>query len=163
MFETSSAIISDCGRYRYRLDRRKAFPGLTVAWFGVNPSTAGDEDEDATTRKWHGFTQRLGFGQYIVGNVFGFRATDVRALARVDDPFGPDNAGSLLKIIEDADVLIPCWGDRAKLPSSLRSYPTALMDLLRASGKPLFALGLTKAGDPRHPLMLGYATALMSV
>jgi hypothetical protein len=44
-----SAIISMCGQYRYRLERVLAEHGIVVAYFGVNPSTAGAEVEDQTT------------------------------------------------------------------------------------------------------------------
>ena len=37
---TKSAIISHCGKYRYRLDRTVSDSGPVYAFFGVNPSTA---------------------------------------------------------------------------------------------------------------------------
>jgi hypothetical protein len=32
---------------------------------------------------------------------------------------------------------------------------------MRASGKPLYHLGLSKAGHPKHPLYISYATQPM--
>lgn len=40
-------------------------------------------------------------------------------------------------------------------------FDTVLFMLL-ASGKPVMHFGLTKAGDPKHPLMLGYDTPLQA-
>jgi hypothetical protein len=158
-----SAIISDCGRYRYRLDR--ALSGavglLTFAYFGVNPSTADATIDDATVRKWTGFTVRNGGKRFIVGNAFAYRATDVRALYTVGDPVGPENDQHLAEIAAEADILVPCWGDRGKLPSHLRGRLNDVTDRLVASGKPVLTFGLTKGGDPKHPLMLGYDTPLL--
>lgn len=129
---TSSATISPCGLYRYRLSRdiepavlgalSQGGPlhGKTVAFFGVNPSTADATLNDATVRKWMGFCARWGAPRFIVGNVFAFRATDVQALATVDDPFGPDIGDRITDIINEADILVPCWGNASKVPPKLQ-------------------------------------------
>lgn len=156
----NSAVISDDEMYRYRLDRLVALEGIVFAFFGVNGSTATGEEEDQTTRKWFGFSKRNGARRYIVGNPFAFRATDVRALARASDPVGPENARYLSEIIAEADVLVPCWGNRNKVPKHLRHHIDALRDQIFASRKPVKVFGFTKGGDPLHPLMLGYDTPL---
>lgn len=157
-----SAKFSPCGNYRYRLDRKINEIGIVIAFFGVNPSTAGAEVEDQTTQKWRGFSERIGARRYIAGNPFAYRTTDVKNLSSVRDPIGPDNLRYIAQIIEDADLLIPCWGNRAKLPPKLRPELNSLEFILRASGKPLRIFGLTKSGDPLHPLMLPYSTRLVS-
>lgn len=174
-----SAIISPCGLYRYRLERRldeiggileqaelladgaHECHGKVIAFFGVNPSTADASVNDATVRKWIGFCRRWGSRRFIVGNVFSYRATDVKALADVDDPFGDEIGDHTTDIINDADILVPCWGDSAKVPPKLQFAFDVLMDALVSSGKPVMHFGLTKGGDPKHPLMLGYATKLI--
>ncbi|MFM0058579.1 DUF1643 domain-containing protein [Paraburkholderia phytofirmans] len=156
----SSAIISACGRYRYRLDRAVQDCGIVIAYYGVNGSTAGETDNDQTVMKWIGFTQRNGGRKFIVGNAFGFRSKNVRLLATVDDPVGPDNAMHLQTIISEADLHVPCWGDRGKVPQRLRYRFDELETRLRQSGKPIKVFGLTKGGDPMHPLMLSYSTKL---
>jgi hypothetical protein len=156
-----SAVISPCGLYRHRLEREIAEFGIVIAFFGVNPSTAGPEVEDQTTMKWRGFAMRNGARKYIAGNPFAYRATDVRALSKVFDPVGSDNYRHLAEIIHDADLLVPCWGSRGKLPRPLRGHLDALGRRLHQSGKPVKVFGLTKSGDPMHPLMLGYDTPLV--
>lgn len=167
-----SAIISQCSKYRYRLER-DILPVLTdlappgplngkvIAFFGVNPSTADATLNDATVRKWMGFCARWGVPRFVVGNVFAYRATDVKQLASVDDPFGDDIGDRTTDIINDADILVPCWGDTGKVPPKLQFAFDVLMDELVSSGKPVRHFGLTKAGDPKHPLMLGYTTPLV--
>lgn len=156
-----SAVISECGTFRYRLERDVQADGLVYAYFGVNGSTATATENDQTVNKWIGFTTRFGGRRFLVGNLFGFRATDVTELSRAADPMGPDNARHLSEIIAEADVLVPCWGSRAKLPKALRWRCDAMRDKLRASGKPVKVFGLTKGGDPLHPLFLGYDTQLV--
>lgn len=158
-----AAIISECGKYRYRLDRdvSPVFGGPVYAFFGVNPSTADASIDDATVRKWRGFVTRWGGSRFIVGNVFAYRATDVRELAKTQAPIGPLNEPHLREICEEADILVPCWGDRGKLPKDLRQHLDYAMAYLGYMGKPVKAFGLSKSGDPLHPLMLGYDTPLV--
>lgn len=155
-----SAIFSTCGLYRFRLERDVQLHGIVTALFGVNPSTAGETINDATIRKDIGFGKVNGWRRIIKGNVFPFRATDVRELRGVKDHKLAENAEHLLRIAADADLLIPCWGSRDKLPRELHEKLQWTLDILRSTGKPMVHFGLTASGDPKHPLMLGYDTPL---
>lgn len=155
-----TAVLSPCCRYRYRLERQVAHSGPTYAYFGVNGSTADANEDDHTVRKWRGFTVQYGGSRLIVGNAFAFRATDVCELAAADDPVGPDNSRYLRQIVDEADILVPCWGSRLKVPAPLRFHFDNLADMIFASGKPVMAWGFTLSGDPLHPLTLGYRTKL---
>lgn len=135
--------------------------GPTYAYFGVNPSTADATVNDATVRKWIGFTKTYGGRRFIVGNVFAFRATDVTALRSEMLPVGDDNLAHLERIAQDADVLVPCWGSRAKVPPTLHHHLGKTAAFLRSLGKPVKVFGFTASGDPKHPLMLGYDTRLL--
>ena len=156
-----SAVISECGKYRYRLERDVQMDGKVFAFFGVNPSTADASIDDATVRKWIGFTKVNGGRRFIVGNVFALRSTDVNALKSAPDPVGPDNAEHLLAIAAAADILVPCWGARGKIPKELHIHLAQTLTLLVATGKPIMTFGFSKSGDPLHPLMLGYSTPLV--
>lgn len=161
LLKAGSAVMDAEQIYRYRLDRDVQASGMVFAYFGVNGSTASADEDDQTTKKWFGFTLRNGGRRYIAANPFAFRATDVRRLANVPDPIGPENARHLAEIIAEADILVPCWGNRAKVPEWLRPRFDVLRDQLFASGKPVRIFGLTASGDPKHPLMLGYDTPLV--
>ena len=157
----NTATVSPCGLYRYRLSRSIATKGPVYAFFGVNPSTADALVDDATVRKWIGFSTRWGASSFVVGNVFAFRATKVRDLANDTRPaFSVENQAHLRAIASEADVLVPCWGSRNKLPEELRHHLDNTLHLLRQMGKPVKHFGLTLAGDPKHPLMLSYDTPL---
>lgn len=161
-----SAVISPCGTYRYRLERDvNAARSMVFMYIGVNPSTADANVDDATVRKWRGFTERNYGGRFVVGNLFGFRATDVAELEHQIDPIGPRNGEHLLSMMAEADVIVPCWGSRAKLPKRLFGHVDLMLCIIRneasRQGKPLQCFGLTNGGDPKHPLMLGYDTPLV--
>lgn len=158
---TGSAIISDCGLYRYRLERHGLSGASAIAWIMVNPSTADAKDDDATIRKVIGFTERLGGGWAIVGNKFDYRATDVRALRTTRDPKGPENDAHLEAIMREAPVVIAAWGPLAKLPPHLRGRWYKVATIAERAGATLMCLGTAQDGQPRHPLMLAYDTPLV--
>lgn len=152
-----SAIISPCGTYRTRLDRLVLHTGgPTYAFFGINPSTADATLDDSTVRKWTGFVNRWGGRRFIVGNVFSYRATDVKELDRANRAHiqvqAPDHWQDMHGIIAEADVLVPCWGRSQKVDRNLRPLIGQLLDHLLTSGKPVKHFGLTDGGDPKHQI-----------
>ncbi len=153
-----SAIISDCGLYRYRLERDGPGEGST-AIIMVNPSTADAEQDDATIRKLRGFGARHGWGRIIVGNLFAYRATDVRELGKVADPVGPDNDNHLAAMLAEASRVILAWGPVTKQPRGLRGRFRVVLGMLHSVPHSIGAPA--KCGHPRHPLMLAYAEPLM--
>lgn len=156
-----SAVISDCGKYRYRLERHGLSGAGAVAWIMVNPSTADATEDDATIRKVIGFSERMGAGWAIVGNKFAYRATDVNELKRVGDPKGAENDAHLAQIMRDAPVVIAAWGPLAKLPKHLRRRWLTVARLADEAGCKLMCFGTAQDGQPRHPLMLAYDTPLI--
>lgn len=159
-----SATLSECGQYRYRLDRQVAPLLVTkpVLFIGINPSTADAEDDDATIRKMIGFVSRWGYSSFLVGNVFAYRATDVRELAAVPDPSGgTENINHLTAMIDECEFVVPCWGNESKVPRRLHAHFHIVRTMLRLYQKPVYTFGLTQSGDPKHPLMLPYTTELV--
>jgi hypothetical protein len=148
------AIISECGLYRYELDR----PGKTgegsVLWVMLNPSTADAKKDDATIIKCRGFIGRWGFRDFTVVNLFAYRATNPRELMTVEDPLGPDNLFHLEEQCDQHDLVVFAWGANMQNESYLTVeklvewYPEAV------------CLGLTKKGCPKHPLYIRYDTEL---
>lgn len=159
-----SAVISPCGLYRYRLERSWDVPGTDgygqTTVIMVNPSTADATANDATIRKLLGF----GGGRWaniVVGNLFAYRSTDVKALASAADPIGPENDEHLRKMIGEAFRLIFAWGPTSKLPKHLRNRWRIVDDMARSLGKEPLSIGPTaKDGHPCHPLMLPYSHKL---
>lgn len=150
---SGSAIISDCGTYRYRLERGA---GRAIAFIMVNPSTADAENDDATIRKCCGFAERLFCDKIIVGNKFAYRATDVNELRNARDPIGPENDKHIEQILRDADLHIAAWGSLNKIPETLRSRWKEVIRIADRVGVRMHCIGFNLDASPRHPLMTSY-------
>lgn len=155
-----SAIISPCGQYRYRLERDGPGEGAT-AIIMVNPSTADANRDDATIRKLRGFADRHGWGKLIVGNLFAYRATDVRELSKVADPVGSENDDHLHRICMDAQRIVFAWGPVSKQPKYWRHRWRRIQEIAMFQGHTPVCIGEpAKCGHPKHPLMLPYDSPL---
>ena len=151
----SIAVYSPCERYRYTLTRDWSGAGGRVLFVMLNPSTATEVQNDPTVERCERRARALGHGAFRVCNIFAFRATDPRVMRAVSDPTGPDNDAAIAQSAQWADRIVCAWGSHG---AHLGRGPQ-VEALLRASGTPLFHLGLTLGGHPRHPLYVGYAQA----
>jgi hypothetical protein len=162
-----TAVFSDCGKYRYRLERCLdvgilAAPGLrTMSVTMLNPSTADADANDPTIRKLLGFGKRVGVGRLIVTNLGALVSTDPRGLLKANDPVGPENDRHILEAVAEADIVVAAWGANAVLfRGAVAGRRRAVVAMLRASGREVMCWGQTVTGLPRHPLMLPYVTDL---
>lgn len=156
-----SAVVSEPdGIFRWSLSRSFDREGLVYLFLGVNPSTADHTIDDQTVKKWNGFVERFGGSKYLVGNVFSYRATDVKKLKYPNDLFGSSHYEYIDAMIAECDVIVPCWGSRSKVPKELHYHFDRMLRRCVSSGKPIKHFGLTASGDPKHPLMLSYSTEL---
>ena len=161
-----SAIISDCGRYRYTLERyvesvhpaptkgREVAADVTmpipraVLFVMLNPSTADETADDPTIRRCIGFARAWGFSRLLVGNLFAYRATYPEDLRRAADPVGPGCDRELRNLAVRADLIVCAWGAQGG------SRASWVRKFLASAGKPMHHLGLTRDGQPKHPLYL---------
>jgi hypothetical protein len=137
-------LFSPCRTWRYSLRRRLSGTG-TVAFVGLNPSTADEARNDPTIRRCLGFARRWGFGLLEVVNVYGLCATEPRALWAAPDPVGPGNDRVLSAVVERADLVVAAWGVHARR-ARIAELEWAF------EGVRLHALGFARDGAPRHPL-----------
>jgi hypothetical protein len=150
----SRAWYSPCGVYRYRLERVWA-PGALLACVMLNPSTATEERNDPTIERCERRARALGFGGLSVVNLFAFRATYPADLRRAADPVGPGNVAALQEVALAAGLVLCGWGTHGDLLGQGR----LVAENMRGQGVALHHLGLTKGGQPRHPLYVGYGVA----
>ncbi|MBK8440543.1 MAG: DUF1643 domain-containing protein [Rhodobacter sp.] len=148
----STAVYSDCDRFRYLLTRTWD-PGAPKALFVMlNPSTATETQNDPTVERCERRARALGFGAFRVTNIFAFRATDPRVMRAQEDPVGPGNDAAISDSARWANRIICAWGTHG----AHLDRGSQVEDLLRRLGHPLHHLGLTKAGHPTHPLYIAY-------
>lgn len=143
---TSSAVISDCGGYRYELTRRWD-DGPLLGWVMLNPSTADASVDDPTIRRCIGFARNRGFSGIVVRNLFALRATDPRELLGAADPIGPDNT-YYLRRCEGDPMTVAAWGANKAVQHAWPSLRTV------KCASSLMCLGTTGSGAPCHPLYL---------
>lgn len=149
----STAVYSDCERYRYLLTRVWDPSGRKALFIMLNPSTATEVQNDPTVERCERRAQALGFGAFRVTNIFAWRDTDPKAMRAAVDPVGPANDAAIADSCPWADQIICAWGSHG----AHLDRGASVEALLRASNHPLFHLGLTKHGHPRHPLYIAYA------
>lgn len=165
---SQTAIISPCGQYRPWLMRGR-IGGATFVYVMLNPSTADAEKDDPTIRRCLGFAKREGATRVIVVNLFTGRATQPSALWGMTDPVGPQADDALREAFRfiisptygeafdcPTDRIICAWGATPSGPEWFRSmHRDRTLEVIAAAERnvlPLFTLGLTAKGAPRHPL-----------
>ncbi len=145
------AILSDDGRYRYWLERRWDLRP-PMAWCMLNPSTADAYKDDPTIRRCMAFAEREGFGGIIVVNLMAFRATEPSVCLAQADPYGPENEYYLAQAAQKSGRGIVCaWGAHG-------TRQMANVAVKAFGDVELWCLGVTKSGEPRHPLYLAEST-----
>lgn len=148
-----SAVISPCGRYRYRLDRVWDPAGCIACWIMLNPSKADGEIDDPTVVRITRFSQDFGCGGLIGVNMFAWRATDPRELSSATDPVGPDADRHIMDALAESSLVVCAWGGSG--PKGLApGRAWEILRMIERSGHVPMALAKTKAGAPRHPLYL---------
>lgn len=148
----SIAEYSDCEAYRYTLTRVWEPGGDKALFIMLNPSTATEVQNDPTVERCERRARTLGFGAFRVLNIFAFRATDPRVMRAVADPVGPGNDAAILGSLDWADRVICAWGTHG----AYKDRGPEVEAMLRGADVPLYHLGLSKAGHPKHPLYIGY-------
>lgn len=160
---TLVGTFSSCGLFRYSLLYvwDEALPILP--WCLFNPSQAGkvvdgETVSDPTARKGRGFSERLGYGGMVFTNPYAFISTKPKGLKAAGYPVGPENNQHILDACAMGDGKVVCaWGAMGRG----LSRPGEVLAMIRKAGYKPHALGFTDDGLPRHPLMLGYDTALV--
>lgn len=148
----SEAVYSPCEAYRYTLTRTWDPAGPRALFVMLNPSTATEYQNDPTVERCERRARALGFGAFRVTNIFAFRATDPKVMRAVADPVGPANDAAIAESALWADRIVCAWGTHG----AHKGRGPAVEALLRATGRALHHLGLSKDGHPKHPLYIGY-------
>ena|GEM_PF-126892 len=145
----TDAIFSPDRKYRYALYRiwneKKPF----VMFVGLNPSTANEKTNDPTVARCVRFADSWDYGGMVMTNTFAYVSTDPNALLAIPDTIGLENNSYLAKTAKEAGIIVCAWG---YFPRHI-ARQTEVLNMLR-SIHPVYHLGLTKEGWPRHPLYL---------
>lgn len=150
--EAAGAVI--VGHYRYRLWRVWNAQLPRVLFVLLNPSTATGQVDDPTLRRCVGFATSWGDGALEIVNLFAWRSPDPAALSQAEDPIGSDNNRHIQQAAARAGKMVVAWGAHKAVRGRDREVLALLKDY------PLWCLGTTRNGSPRHPLYVKAETPL---
>lgn len=157
-----SAVISECGKFRYSLSRvwnllAPVGTAKLVNFVMLNPSTADAEADDPTIRRCVGFAKSWGFDGLVVTNLYPLRATSPAAMQAAANRLGQIDAMSHRPLNEmhvawaasRASFVLCAWGAHAEPVVAAK-----VLRIIRGVNKTPCALKFTKDGHPSHPLYL---------
>lgn len=163
-FEAESvARYSDDMTHRYSLARRWDPARAPLVAIGLNPSTATETMDDPTIAKLVRMAYRAEAGGLVMLNLFSLRSTDPRALYRGDAPLLTEEGKLEFRLAVTAAEASDCtilmaWGAHGALfdrGAEVVRYVT------NDSSTNVVALGVTKNGQPKHPLYLKDSTPMV--
>jgi hypothetical protein len=143
---TNIYVYSRDKQYRYAFARLWGGEGPVVLWVGVNPGKGDTEDRRRPTldrciewsKSW------WGAAGLMFGNLFAARHNTPKALRDSPHVIGQHNDAALTTMIAIADRTVVAWGNAGRLWGRATE-----VDALFSQS---FCLGVTAAGEPRHPL-----------
>jgi len=134
--------------YRYGPVRNDPYP--FVLWVLCNPSIADAEIDDPTERRGWDFTNRWGYSKMVFVNVNPYRSTDPKHQRVPGQLHADHNEYFILHHALRSSLVICAWGNNAHKGLA---YKTQCL-LQTAVPEKLYHMGLTKLGQPKHPLYL---------
>lgn len=144
-----NAAFSSDMNHRYTLwdwwDTSKEY----AMFIGLNPSTADEIKNDPTVTRCINFSKRWGYGGFCMTNMFSYRATDPKEMKSQPEweLNHLTNKFALKDISRKAGIVVACWGSHGE-------HLDGDSKVRRLIKKPMFCLGKTKKGLPRHPLYI---------
>ncbi len=142
--------------FRYLLARNLG--RALLPWIMLNPSTASARKDDPSIGRVRWFSQREGFDGILVANAYALRSPHPETLWGAADPVGPLNDAILAEIGRRFPRIVCAWGANIGPARALQ-----VRALLSAHGARLECLGVTKGGQPRHPLYVKGTTPLVQL
>lgn len=167
---SGECLFSKDHKYRYRLWRKWDMThdlvadhgegygrakGSFLAVIGLNPSTADEKQNDPTITRCIDYAMRWGFDSLCMLNAFAYRSTDPRALKQVHNPIGDSNdlhlTAVMIRCHQEGGIILAARGNHGRI----KNRGKAIRDMVRLQvDVPLYCLGETQYGEPRHPLYL---------
>ncbi|MBU25699.1 MAG: hypothetical protein CMD99_06685 [Gammaproteobacteria bacterium] len=132
-------------RRRYRLGRFWG-AGRIACVIGLNPSRADDENDDPTNRRLISLLGHLGFDGYWLVNLIPESTPYPKKLGSRVRRVSAINLQSIQNSVNEAEQTILAWGHGGWRCSCRKWIASSIQ-------KPS-CFGLTRGGEPKHPLYL---------
>ena len=158
-------MFSECRSYRWILKRELLIGEKTIVFIGLNPSKANSSTNDSTLSRIINFCSKWNYKNIYIVNLFGLISKSPSELSKSNDPIGSNNDLIILKSLEFWQQNTNCdlwlgWGDKGQLNGRDRKVLKFIKNFsdLKSNennySKRLLSLGLSKKGNPRHPLYM---------
>jgi len=161
------AVFSSDHCYRYWLERRWNDELPRITYVLLNPSVAGGDRDDATSRRLRAFTEAQGGGGYQLVNLFALVDTDQVGL-HLPRAIGESTELAdqwITRAVEGADTVVLGWGngnsrgpDAALRKAAVRRRAAEVWPMVRGYRPQCFTT--TTSGAPGHPLYLKTMTPM---
>jgi hypothetical protein len=154
------------GGNRIELGRRWG-PGPRACVIGHNPSDAGPDRDDPTTRWWTDWFTMYGFGSFVAVNLYPFVTSDPKECARIvaniyagnawhdRDALHFINLPAVVKVAKTADQVFVCWGAIAGHDEGWIEHVIEEVQTGVAPYPDLWCWGTNADGSPKHPMARG--------
>lgn len=140
------AKFNDDRSHRYMLIREWDLTRDPILWIGLNPSTANEEEDDATIRRVIRFSQDWGYGVAVMMNLFTQVTPYPNELDIFDVGATLQNRADLWHMSQNTHQTVCCWGNFKQAQFEGRVIAERL--------KYPYCLGQNKNGSPKHPLYI---------
>lgn len=157
LLQVSEANFSECDKYRYLLVRTWDESKPSICYLLLNPSTATEMDNDPTLERCQRRASTMGYGAFIIVNIFPYRLTDSKLLKTVPDLIGDKAIADEQIVIAVAKSAITICGWGAHKLAIPRAREIMAMLEQRGLTHKIHCLQQTKDGNPQHPLYISYA------
>ena len=159
----SFCLFSECGSYRWLLKRELLSGNKSVVFIGLNPSKANSFFNDRTLTRIINFCSLWNYRNIYVINLFGLISKSSEQLSKSSNPIGGNNDLITFKSLEfwsknnNCDLWLG-WGDKGQLNGRDHKILKLIRNISNSKSsesnisKRVFSLGLSKKGNPRHPL-----------
>ena len=136
-----------------------------MIFIGLNPSKANSSYEDRTLVRIINFCSRWNYKNIYVINLFGLISKSPSQISKSIDPIGENNNLITLKALEFWRENINCdlwlgWGDKGNLYRRDSLVLGLIKNLSNLElnennhSRRVLSLGISKKGNPRHPLYM---------
>ncbi len=154
-----SATFSEDRKRRFDLVRdwrdEIGAPDKTALFAMLNPSTAGEKEDDPTVRKVVGFARRWGYGRAVVVNLNPIVSTNPWALPPWSG-IDIQNRAIVQRWLGEADLVVAAWGSQPRALCRKIALPDLVYLFRQTAPVVLYCIGTTKHGDPLHPSRAPY-------
>ncbi len=158
-------MFSECKSYRWILKRELLSGKKTILFIGLNPSKANSSNKDRTLVRIINFCSRWNYKYIYIINLFGLISKSPHQLSKSNDPIGENNDLITLKSLQfwrennNCDLWLG-WGNKGQLKERDRKVLKLIKKFSNLKSnennyfKRVLSLGLSKKGNPRHPLYM---------